>query len=476
MKPSKEDGSWIREEMASADFGDLRLNKRFSTLAHELAKKPSKSINSASTDWAAAKAAYRFFDNPKVSPELVLEPHLLATEMRCKSHETIIAVQDTSVLDFSSHRKTSGLGLTGVGDDGFEFNGLHLHSTLALTEKGLPLGLLDHQVWARQRQQAKGHEHAKLPIEEKESFRWIRSLRESVKRTPDSKLVVVADREADIYDLFEEAMDLGADLVVRQQHDRIVLDEAHDYFKVSEVLSLTETVGETEVEIPSNGSRLRRVATLAIKYSPVTLSAYGRGPKTTQIKHRHDLELFVVDLFETKAPKGLKPLHWRLFTTLQVKNCQDALKIVDYYRKRWTIELYFKALKTGTGVEKSELQSSENLQCHIALLSVIAWRIMWMTYLNRVEPEESAEKMLTSSEWKALWLLKHRRQIREGKLKPIPPKKPPTIYEAVRWIAMQGGFLGRKGDKEPGLITIWRGWLTLQDSTQMYEIMSTARN
>jgi hypothetical protein len=139
------------------------------------------------------------------------------------------------------------------------------------------------------------------------------------------------------------------------------------------------------------------------------------------------------------------------------------------------IESYFKALKTGTGVEKARLNEAEKLECYLALLMVVAWRIMWMTHLNRHTPQASCEKMLTTSEWKALWITRHRRYIKEGKMKAIPPDTPPTVYEAVRWIAMQGGFLGRTHDKEPGLITIWRGWLRLQTSVEMYEIME-ARN
>lgn len=461
--------------MISADFGDIRLNKRFSTLARELAAKPSLSINEASTDWAASKGAYRFFDNPKVTPELVMEPHLLSTELRCEGHETVIAVQDTSVLDFSKHFRTEGLGLTGVSE-GFEHQGLHLHTTLALSEAGLPLGLLDHRMWARERQSVRGHAHAQLPIEQKESYRWIEALKASVQRTPRSHLVVVCDREADIFDLFQEAFDQGCDLVVRLQHDRITIDEAHDYLRVSEVLAVSEPVGTTRVEIPQNGSRLARRAELEVKFMDITLSAHGRGVKTSQTRHRADLiGMYVVDLWERSPPKGEKPLHWRLFTTLTVRTKADALKVVDYYRKRWMVESYFKALKTGCNVEKCRLQEAEKLTCYIALMSVVAWRIMWMTYINRHTPEASCESMLTQNEWKTLWLMRHRRYIKEGKMKPIPPREPPSVYDAVRWIAMQGGFLGRKGDKEPGLITIWRGWLRLQTGVEVFEMMD-ARN
>lgn len=471
MKPSRDDGSWIRDEMISADFGDLRLNKRFNILARELASKPSLSINNASTDWAASKAAYRFFDNPKVTPELVLSPHYLSTELRCESHATILAIEDTTVLDFTSHVKTKGLGLTGVRE-GFEHKGLHVHTTLAVTEAGLPLGLLDVQTWARKRQKLTGHAHVKIPIEKKESFRWIKAAQAAVSRASKSKVIVVCDREGDIFELFEEIIDLESDCVIRLQHDRIAVDEANDYLRVSDELALEPVIGETRVEIPQNGSRPARAARMEIKFASLSLSAHGRGPKTVQNRNRQDLELCVVDLWEITPPKGVASLHWRLFTTLNVKTKSEALRVVDIYRKRWMVESYFKALKTGTNVEKARLASAEKLECYLSLLMVVAWRILWMTHLNRHAPQESAETMLTTSEWRALWLQRHRRYIREGKMKPIPPDTPPTVYEAVRWIAMQGGFLGRKGDKEPGLITIWRGWLSLQTAVEMYEIMN----
>ncbi len=190
---------WITEEMASVDFGDLRLNKRFHLLASELASNPSQPINQASTDWAATKAAYRFFDNPKVSPTRILEPHFLSTQLRLAAHNRIVVVQDTSVIDFTKHIKTLDLGPTSKKADGFESQGLLMHCALALTDKGLPLGLLSQRIWPRTRKATKdSHFESLLPVEQKESFKWFDCLRETFTRTPDHQVITVCDREADI--------------------------------------------------------------------------------------------------------------------------------------------------------------------------------------------------------------------------------------------------------------------------------------
>ena len=472
-KLSKEDGSWIREELLSGQFGDLRVDKRFAVLAKELADHPSLPLNQASSDWAAAKAAYRFFQNERVTPEKILEPHFLSTEQRLKGKKRIVVVQDSSTIDFTRHRKTKGLGALSKMDSGFEIQGLLLHSTLALSERGLPLGLLSQKIWARQPQKVKGHEHVKLPMEKKESFKWIEGLREAVRRCPEETgIVMVCDREADIYELFAEALDQGIDLVVRLQHDRLLEDEEFDSIRIMDRLGFEKIGGRIQVDIPGSGKRKPRVAELEMRWCPITLAAHPRGLKTAKARTRQDLELYVVDLREESPPAGEEAICWTLITTLAVSSKAAALEVMNYYKMRWTIEQFFKCLKTGCGVEECRLSEGKRLANYISLQSVIAWRLLWMIFLKRTEPEMSCETMLTPNEWKALWLQKHRRQIRSGEMKPNPPQRPPSVEEVVRWIAMLGGFLGRKGDGEPGLISIWRGWLRLQPAAEIYETMA----
>jgi IS4 transposase len=468
----KEDASWIDAELLSADFNELRLNKRFKILATELSQQPSLPINQASSDWAAAKAAYRFFKNEKVDYEKIIQPHILNTALRIQGRKRVVVVQDSSSIDFSTHHKTRGLGMMHKFSDGGELKGLMLHATLALTEKGLPLGLLSEKLWAREKQKVKGHDHAKLPITEKESFRWIEGLRNARQLiSSDTEMIMVCDREADIYELFEEAIDLDAGLVVRLSHNRVLEDEENDGLRIYDYLGLQKNCYHVKVEVPSSGKRVQRTAELEIRFSKVTLASRPHGIKVPRTAHRSDLDLWVVDLREKHPPKGEEALTWTLLSTVEIHDKKSALQIMHYYKMRWTIELYFKTLKTGCNIESCRMNEARKLMSYISLQSIFAWRLLWMTFLNRNSPHLSCEIVLTENEWKTLWIKKNRRKIKSGELKPEPPEKPPTVYEAIRWIAMLGGFLGRKNDGEPGMITIWRGWLQLLSAVEIYDLL-----
>lgn len=470
----KDDGSWIEAELSAADFKELRLNKRFKILAQELSQQPSLPINQASSDWAATKAAYRFFQNSKVDYKKILNPHILNTSLRSQSQRRIVVIQDSSVIDFSKHPKTKGLGMMHTFDDGSELKGLMLHAALALTETGLPLGLLSEKIWARQKQQAKGHDHTKVPMSEKESYRWIEGLRAANNLLgPDTEMVMVCDREADIYELFEEALDIGAGLIVRLQHDRVLDDAEFDSIRIFDRLGLEKISGHVQVEIPSSGKRSARTAQLDIRYTKATLASQPRGVKTSRVASRSDIDVWVVDLRESSPPPGEEALCWTLITTLEVRSKKEVVEIMHFYKMRWTIELYFKTLKTGCNIESCRLNDAKKLSSYIGLQSIFAWRLLWMTFLNRHAPELNCEIVLTKNEWKTLWLKRNRRKIQSGELKPIPPQKPPTVYEAIRWIAALGGFLGRKHDNEPGQITIWRGWLQLMSAVEIYDLIAS---
>ena len=195
------------------------------------------------------------------------------------------------------------------------------------------------------------------------------------------------------------------------------------------------------------------------------------------MRRSFDLDLSIVELHEKHPPKGEKPLYWALLSTRPVNTDEDALDVIRLYRMRWSIELFFKCLKTGCNVEDCRLGDAEKIVNYVSLLSVVAWRILWMTRVNRSDPNASCEVVFTRHEWESLWMLKNKRLLREGRLDPVPPENPPTIHEAMRWLAMRGGFLGRKGDGEPGLLAIWRGWLTLFPAVEIYEaLLPTLKN
>lgn len=473
MNPSKNDGAWIREELERADFSDARLNDRFQYLSQELAENPSLPINQASTDWAAAKAAYRFFGNEKVKPEKILAPHIQSSLLRIQKHKRIFALQDSTALDFSKHLQTLELGHIGQSNS-HEYQGLWMHSTLAITENGLPLGLLDNQIWARDTHEInKGHHMTKIPREKRESFKWFKGLRSVEGIDKNTEVVMVCDREADIYELFEQAQDLGVSMVVRMQHDRITYDDELDYLKVTDHLGLKKYYAKTvHLEVPGSGRRKARTAELSVRYAKINLAAHPRGIRTARVTERRDIELNVVELHELNPPKKQEKLKWYLLTSLDITNFGDCLEVMRIYKLRWQIEQFFKCLKTGCKVEFCRLNTGTKLMNYVSLMSVVAWRILWMTHIKRSDPDLSCELFLTKNEWKALWCQRYKRQIKSGKLKPHPPDKPPSVGEAVKWIAMQGGFLGRKGDGEPGLISIWRGWLRLEVAAEIYGLVT----
>ena len=454
--------TWIEEEFNQINFGDTRIDKRFKTIAQHLADKPAGSIHSASPDWAATKAAYRFFDNEDVSSNEISSTHIEATALRCQKFKKIVVAQDTTYIDFNSHKKTKNLGKS-FKSHGETVRGICMHAGLAMTEKGLPLGLLYNKLWIRKENHISQPDRNGVPIQLKESHRWIECLKNCKKYlNEEQSVVVVADREGDFYEIFESAYKCEVDVIVRSSHNRMIEDE----YRLDDFVGLLPVKGLHTIVIPSNGSRLKKTAKLEIRFDKVELLARPNVQKTQQNKHRQDIELFVVDATDGE-------LHWRLLTTLPVNTLSDAIEILNFYKMRWNVETYFKTLKTGCTVEKCRLEDGGKLIKYIALMSVIGWRLFWMTYISREEPNISCEVALTSSEWKAGWLMLHKDKIKNKKMQLNDmPTTPPTMQEAVRLIAMCGGFLGRKGDGVPGIITFWRGWLRVLNGVEIYELLT----
>jgi hypothetical protein len=284
--------------------------------------------------------------------------------------------------------------------------------------------------------------------------------------------LVVADRECDIYEYFEIAQDLDLDVLVRLQHNRVIVDEFGESFKIQDALAESKVQGQIHVHIPGNGSRLARDAKMNVKFTEVCFQGNPRETKTSRTKNRRDLVLTIVELTEKNPPKDVEALGWTLITTLPIKSLVDAEEVMKFYRMRWTIELYFKSLKSGCNVEKCRLEESSKLQKFIALCGIIAWRLMWLTWLQREIPHASGELAITQTEWKTLWLKKHKEKIKAGIMKAEPPEEIPDLCTITRWIAGFGGFLNRKGDGHPGITTLTRGWIRIMDGAEIYEMMA----
>jgi len=460
VKQKNNDTCWATKEFSKLSLKDKRLNQRGQKIAVALEQQPSEPINQACEDWADTKAAYRFFDNAKVSPQKILAPHVQRTVKRMQSHPVVLAVQDTTFLNYTHHPQTEGLGEIGTKQQ--EQRGFGMHSTLAVTPQGLPLGFLTQAFLERPIGEA-AHTSAeiqKLPIEEKESYRWIEAFQETIKLTPKGvQVVTVCDREADIYEMFVMAQEKRADLLVRANADRRLDEEAKNLWAKVES---QKQAGELTVDIVGNDKRAARQATVSVRFCTVTL----RPPWRPQQKKLPIVTLTTILVREDNPPADVKePIEWLLLTNTSVKYFRQAEQVIGWYCCRWQIEVFHKIIKSGCRVEDCLLQTATRLQNYIALMSVVAWRLQWLTYINRTNPTEPCTTVLTTIEWQALYMRIHKTS--------TLPKALPSTHQAIRWIAQLGGFLGRKSDGEPGIVVIWRGWQRLQDLATTWALVAT---
>ena len=456
--PPPPPADWAEEEFGAARLGDERLRERLLTLARDFYARPQANLPQACQTRARTKAAYYFLEHADTSMEALLAPHYEATRQRVAAEGLVFAVQDTTFLNYSAHAETDDLGP--IGSDKRTV-GLVLHSTLAFNAAGTPLGLLDVQCWARDAAQfGKRSKRKSLPIEEKESIKWLKSFRqvaEVQRRTPSTRLVSVGDREADIYELFElaRAEENGPWLLVRAERDRLRQEGQEHLWPW---MAQQAGAGIQEVRVPRRGAQPARVAQLELRFAPVTL----RPPHGKE--KLGELTLWAVLAQEVGAPQGVKkPLRWMLLTTCRVENFAAACQKVGWYTLRWGIEVYHRTLKSGCRIEQRQLAKAERLEACLAIDLVVAWRIFHLAKLGREIPDVPCTEYFEEAEWKALvaYVTKN----------PTPPEQPPSLRQAMRMLATLGGFLGRKSDGEPGTQTLWLGLQYLEPLTAMWKLL-----
>jgi hypothetical protein len=457
--PPPPPADWAEEEFGGARLGDARLRQRLLTLARDRYARPEANLPQACQTRAKTKAAYRFLEHPDTTMDALLQPHFEATRQRVAAEKLVLAVQDTTSLNYTTHRTTDDLGPIGTQAEGAR--GLWLHSTLAFNGEGTPLGLLDVQCWARDgRQFGKHQERKKRSIEEKESSKWLKSFRalaEVQRRTPGTRLVSVGDREADIYELFQEALadPEGPWLLVRAEQDRLRADGQEHLWPWMEQ---QPAAGVQEIRVPRRGAQAARVARLEVRFAQVTLQPPRSKPKLPA------LTLWAVLAQEADPPAGIKPLRWMLLTTGAVENFAGACEKLRWYTLRWGIEVYHRTLKSGCQIEQRQWGSAERLEACLAIDLVVAWRIFHLAKLGRETPQVPCTVYFEEAQWKALlaYITKN----------PLPPAQPPSLHEAMRLVASLGGFLGRKSDGNPGTQTLWLGLQRLDDITETYKVFA----
>lgn len=449
------DSDWTAQEFARAQLPDERHRKRLRMIAQAFAQKPTAPIPQACEDWSEAKGAYRFLENEAIEPAAIRQAHHEATLQRVRAHRVVLAVQDTSALNYSTHPATAGLGP--IGSHSPKTIGLLLHSTLAITPGGKPLGFLHNAVRARSKRGLSGDRHQRK-LAAKESYKWVESLKacqQLAPLCPETLLVNVTDREGDLYELFVEALRVESPakvhLLVRARHDRKLEDHSRTLWQEVGRQPVASTL---EVRVGRRGDQPSRLAQLSVRFCAVQL----RAPR--RLSGQPSIQLWAIEARETRPPKGTKPIVWHLLTTLPVTCAAEAIQRVSWYAQRWQIEVIHKILKSGCKVEQRQLQTAPRLERVLSVDLVVAWRILALCKAARELPDDPISDWLPSAQWQALSFYVHQRTNRA----PVVF----TVREAVRWIARLGGFLARKGDGEPGTTTLWRGLEQLDAMTKMW--------
>jgi hypothetical protein len=453
---------WAEEELQYAQLGDVRRKKRLIRIVTDLASQPNVSVPQASGNLASTQAAYKFWQSPYIKPEAIASSHQRSTLERVKQHPVVIAIQDTTELNFTHHPAKRGMGYL----DNAKASGLKVHSVFCSTTGGVPLGVLHQQVWARDiANLGKKHQRHKTAIKDKESQRWLTALAETQTRIPEEIVVVmVADKEADIYDLFMLPRRPNSEFLIRANHNRCVkkaTEENQQLERLQQAIRQVPPCGQLRLELRRHPEREARLATLTLRTTPLQLQPPESHPERERLK---PVSVQVILAQEENPPLGVEPVSWLLLTTLAVTCFEDVVQCLRWYSYRWLIERYHYVLKSGCRLEQLQLETADRIHRALATYTIVAWRLLWMTYLARYHPDTPADTVLETHEWQALYCTIHQT--------PKPPDAPPNLRTCLRWIAQLGGFLGRKHDGEPGVKTIWQGLRRLHDIAQTWKLVS----
>lgn len=440
------------------DLGDERREARAAAVLTALLAHPEAALPHALADPAAAKAAYRFLENPAVDPAAIRAAHHARTRDAIRRLPRVLFLQDTTSFDFTAHPATTGLGPLECA----RHQGFFQHATLAVTPEGVPLGLVDQQLLLRDPQDVgKARTRKQRPLADKESRRWLDACTASHQDlSPALETLTIADREADIYALFAQPRPPHAHLLVRvgQQHRRVTTAPGEVQPLWAALDAVPPEPGFHTATVARRPGQEPRTALLTVRCTTVQLSP-PRGQTGPS------LPVTVLRLDEVAAPAGVTPVCWLLATTWPVADWATMVQLADWYALRWLIERLHYILKSGCTLERLQLQGGPALLRAHALYSMVACDVLRLTYLGRLLPDAPCTVVLTDEQWPVL--------VAATCPDAAPPTEPPTLAEATRLIARLGGHLGRKGDGPPGPKTLWRGWRALDLLVQGARLVQT---
>lgn len=439
------------------NLGDVRRDKRFITIFNNICSQPGASIPKQNKGWYDTKATYEFFKNEDVSIDELKKTMMMYGATKLSGEVRVLIAHDISNISYND-LQAAGLGYL----DNKEGRGILCYSSIAATTQGLPLSLLYQHTWTRPLEQlGKSHKRKQLAFEDKETYRWYEGMNEVNKLLGNNiRKIHIADREADIYELFFHSFEPNTDLLIRARHNRLLSNGSPLWDSVA-AAPLAATVS---LHIPDKTGRKKLQTAATVRYDEVEIlrpvhnkDSYERVRLTAiEIKEKSDGSRKEEDLID-----------WKLLTTLEIKSVSDALQCVEWYTFRWLIERFHYILKSGTKIEALQLKDAESLQKAIAVYSMAAFRVMQLVYESRHHPEVSCEVVLTKAQWITLYMLIHgNNQL---------PQQPPSLQQAVMWIGRLGGHLGRKRDGPPGLKTVWIGYQQLCTAANVYELMNNTK-
>jgi hypothetical protein len=461
--------AWVERELAGCELKDRRLIRRFRTLLSHLASSPGESIPFACQDWANTKAAYRFLDNANVNEADILAGHFRATRDRAASTSgPVLVLHDTT--EFSFKRKdVDAIGRTKITFAGNDRDGrprlrtvcgILMHSSLAITTEGLPLGLAAIKFWSREK--FKGSKalrnkvnFTRIPIEAKESVRWLENLKQASAQIDDpARCVHIGDRESDIYELFCAAIEFGTHFLFRTCVDRLAGDGGHT---VSTVMDEVRCKGLHRVEVADRDGT-SAIAVLELRYQRIRIL-----PPIGKQNRYPSLELTVLHATERHPPTGRDRIEWKLITDLPITSRAEAIEKLQWYALRWRIETFHKILKSGLRAEELQLRTAQRIVNLLGVFCIIGWRIFWMTMLRRVTRCSPPTLAFTPVE---IELLSRTAARSRGHAR----EQCQSLEGCLLQLARLGGYLNRASDGPPGNTVMWRGMSRLTDIALGYEL------
>jgi hypothetical protein len=433
---------WAEEQFGACQLGDKRRTKRLIQVAAQVAADPSASFPEQAGSWSDLKAAYRLFDQEGVSFDAIAEPHWQQTRARCPGRYLVLG--DTTELDFGIERQIPGLGPTGNGG-GY---GFLLHSGLLVGAESEEIFGLTAQVIHYRKPAPKRENTSQRLKRERESELCGKVIDGAGSAPMGAQFIHVLERGADNFEVFCHAREQGAGWVVRAtQLGRNIVTPGEKKRTLRQYLGRLPVAGNYELYLRARPNQPTRWAKLEVRYGAVTMLVPKQKSRYVLEQHPAPVAMWVIWVREVDAPRGAEAIEWVLYTSEPINSFEDACRVVGYYEKRWLIEEWHKALKTGCRVTHRQLKAKARLEAMMGLMSVEAVRLVQLKAAARTEPHRPAEEFVP-----LLWvmvLMAIRRLPTSGKL---------TVGEFYREMAKLGGFLGRKNDGEPGWITIWRGW------------------